>query len=73
MALADDLASAKAALHNLMTGKMVAQVRDSDGTFISYTKANISDLRAYIADLQAQVDAGDGVRRYDGPMWGYIT
>lgn len=55
MAIADDLASAKAALHALLTGKAVAQVRDSDGSFVSYTKTNIADLRAYIADLESQL------------------
>ncbi len=55
MALADDIASAKAALHALLTGKAVAQVRDSDGSYISYTKTNIADLRAYIAELEGQL------------------
>lgn len=68
MAIADDLASAKLALHQLLTGKSVAQFRDSNGEFVSYGKTDIASLRAYITELQAAIDAAAGVRRPGGPM-----
>lgn len=68
MALADDLASAHAARHALLTGKAVAQVRDSDGSFISYSKADLSALNRYIAELIAAIAAEEGVKPSGGPM-----
>lgn len=68
MAIADDLASAKAALHALLTGKAVAQVRDSDGSFVSYSKADLGALRAYIAELEAAIAAENGTPLPSGPM-----
>ena len=53
----ENLAAAKKALHDLLTGAGVAYVRDSDGSAISYTKADVSYLRAYIAELEGRVNA----------------
>lgn len=45
------LADAEAAYHKLMTGQAVASFRDQNGEQVSYTKANISALLAYITSL----------------------
>ena len=52
----ENLASAKKALHDLLTGAGVAYVRDSDGSAISYQKTDIPALRAYIAELEGRVN-----------------
>ena len=62
MALADDLAAAKQAYFNLVTGKMPKVVWDQNGERIEYTAANADRLKAYIADLEAQI-AGTTTRR----------
>ena len=51
----ENLAAARKALHDLLTGAGVAYVRDSDGSAISYQKSDIPRLRAYIAELQQAV------------------
>lgn len=54
------LAEAQNALHLLLTGRKVVSVRYGEKQ-TQYDAANIAALRAYIADLQHQVDACDGV------------
>lgn len=61
MALVDDLASAKAARHALLTGKAVTQFRDANGDFVSYTKADLQALNQYIAELVATIAAEEGI------------
>ncbi|MBE0131931.1 phage head-tail joining protein, partial [Citrobacter amalonaticus] len=54
MASQSDLDSARAALHDLMTGKRVATVQ-KDGRRVEFTVTSVSDLKKYIADLEVQV------------------
>lgn len=63
--LQERLDEARAALHDLQIGKSVTQVRDSDGSFVSFTAPRINALKAYIAELEAQI-AGTTV--YQGPI-----
>ena len=55
--LEDRLLAAQIAYHNLMTGKSVREAVDQNGERVTYTAANADKLKAYIADLQAQIDA----------------
>jgi len=61
------LSEAKTALHNLMTGQAVVEARDSSGEMVRYTRANASNLRAYIRELESLV-ANEGVRKARYPM-----
>lgn len=61
----DRLAEARVALHALMTGQHVVSVRDADGSSLEYGRASIGALRAYIAELQAEVA---GLSPAAGPM-----
>lgn len=56
---------AETALHKLVTGQMPRVLVDQNGERIEYTMTNIAQLRAYIADLEAQINGGGlpGVRR----------
>lgn len=60
--LATQLAEAEAALHKLELGNKAEIVRAGEKQ-VSYTKSSIPDLTAYIARLQAAVDACNGIRR----------
>lgn len=51
------LEEAEAALHALATGTAAVEVTDSNGEKLVYNRASISELRKYVADLQAQIDA----------------
>lgn len=55
--LEDRLIAAQIAYHNLMTGKSVREAVDQNGERITYTAANADKLKAYIADLEAQIAA----------------
>ncbi len=46
------MAEAQAALHDLLTGRAVAMVRDQSGDMIQYSRADIGKLRAYIQELK---------------------
>lgn len=62
-----NLAQAKAALHNLLIGKQVAEASYAMGEgsrTVKYTATNIGQLRSYIADLQQQLGLGRR-RAYD--------
>lgn len=59
------LTEAKAALHALLTGTSVVEVRDADGSAVTYSRASAAGLRAYIQDLQAEVA---GMSRVRGPL-----
>ncbi len=65
--LAERLVEAEAAYHKLQIGESVAEVRDSNGESVRYTQANQGRLRAYIADLKAQI-AAEGAPLRTGPI-----
>lgn len=69
----ENLAIAQKALTALLTGTSVVQVRDSDGSFVAYARVNIGDLRAYIAELKAEVAAEAGIATPSGPMRIFFT
>ncbi|MEC3934466.1 gpW family protein [Citrobacter farmeri] len=68
MAAQSDLDSARAALHDLMTGKRVATVQ-KDGRRVEFTVTSVSDLKKYIADLEVQVGI---TQRRRGPAGFYV-
>ena len=68
MASQSDLDSARAALHDLMTGKRVATVQ-KDGRRVEFTVTSVSDLKKYIADLEVQVGI---TQRRRGPTGFYV-
>ena len=49
------LMAAEAALHSLQMGQAVTQVRTSDGKQVSYSAADIGQLRAYVRSLKRQL------------------
>jgi hypothetical protein len=63
MTLAEQLRAAKQAYHDLMTGKSARVIVDSDGSRVEYTSANADRLRAYIAELEAQLAGNTSGRR----------
>jgi hypothetical protein len=64
------LAEAKAALHELQTGRMARVVVDQNGERVEFNMTSADRLRAYINDLEAQLAAG-AVPRPRGPI-GFI-
>ncbi|EHY6253318.1 gpW family protein [Escherichia coli] len=66
----EELAAARAALHDLMTGKRVATVQ-KDGRRVEFTVTSVSDLKKYIAELEVQVQTGMTLRRR-GPAGFYV-
>lgn len=68
MASQSDLDSARAALHDMMTGKRVATVQ-KDGRRVEFTVTSVSDLKKYIADLEVQVGI---TQRRRGPAGFYV-
>lgn len=46
------LDEAEAALHEIMLGRGVAEVRDQNGETLRYSKVNIAELRSYILTIQ---------------------
>lgn len=54
MATQTELDSARAALHDLMTGKRVATVQ-KDGRKVEFTATSVTELKKYIADLEVQI------------------
>ena len=56
------LAEAETAYHCLMTGALEASVGSGDMQ-VSYTRANVADLRAYLGDLRRQIAAAQGISR----------
>ena len=51
------LAEAEAAFHALMTGRREVSVA-YEGKSVVYTKDNLADLRAYIAELRGHLGTG---------------
>lgn len=69
LTLTERLSEAEAAYHKLQIGESVAEVRDSNGESVRYTQANQARLRAYIADLKAQITAeASGTAPHNGPI-----
>jgi len=63
-ALRAQIAEAKEALHKIMIGGQASSIRDQNGEQVEYSKTNVSELRRYIADLQAELNCrGSGNRR----------
>jgi hypothetical protein len=57
------LAEAEAAMHRLMTGTAVVEVKDSNGEQIKYNQASLTKLAAYIQNLKLELGlltAGSG-------------
>lgn len=65
------LAEAKAALHQLQLGKQVVkvEVHGAPGRSVTYTPANIEQLKRYIAALEAECGTQDPGR----PRRGCVT
>ncbi|EDU7782803.1 phage tail protein [Salmonella enterica subsp. enterica serovar Oranienburg] len=57
MATIAELIEARAALHDLMTGKRVATVQ-KDGRRVEFTATSVSDLKKYIAEMEASLKTG---------------
>lgn len=55
MTIQESLAEAKAAYHELMTGRAVAEFRDQNGETVRYQAANARGLAAYILDLENKI------------------
>lgn len=55
------LAEARQAYHDLQTGRLTVELRHGLKTIV-YNRANLHDLRAYIAQLEAQIAAGVAYR-----------
>lgn len=55
MTLLERLNEAKAALHDLMTGRAVRVVVDQNGERVEYSVANRANLLAYISALEAEL------------------
>ncbi len=62
------LADAETALHNVLIGKGVTEVRDFNGEMVRYTRVDTSLLRAYIKELQDQIAVLLGNATVTGPM-----
>ncbi|HAK3431451.1 TPA: phage tail protein [Salmonella enterica] len=57
MATMAELIEARVALHDLMTGKRVATVQ-KDGRRVEFTATSVSDLKKYIAEMEASLKTG---------------
>jgi len=65
MTVSELLTQARTEYHNLMTGLKVRVFVDQNGERVEYTSANAARLRAYIQDLERQVDPNVG---HTGPL-----
>ncbi len=65
MTAAQRLLEAKAALHAIQIGQGVTSVTDQNGEQVRYTTANVTRLKAYIAELEAEIA---GVQPMRGPF-----
>lgn len=54
--LQERLDEAENIYHDLMVGKSVVELRDSNGELVRYTQASAGRLAAYIQDLKRQLD-----------------
>ena len=65
LSAAQRLVEAEAALHNILLGRGIQRVQDQSGEAVTYTTANVGRLRAYIAELKAEIA---GARPMTGPI-----
>ncbi len=69
MTLAQRIADAETALHDLMTGKAVVEVVDQNGERVRYSVANRAQLQAYLQSLKAELaNEVAGITPVRGPM-----
>lgn len=54
MTVAEQLLEARAAYHALQTGRAAVSFRDGNGEELTYARASIAKLAAYIRDLETQ-------------------
>ncbi|ECJ2666375.1 phage tail protein [Salmonella enterica] len=57
MATMAELYEARAALHDLMTGKRVATVQ-KDGRRVEFIATSVGDLKKYITEMEASLKTG---------------
>lgn len=69
MTLQQQIDSAKAALHDLMTGRSARVVVDQNGERVEFTSVNSDKLKAYIAGLEASLLPN---RMGNGPLIPYF-
>lgn len=62
---AQRLVEAEAAYHRIQIGGQPERIVDQSGESVSYSRANISRLRIYIAELKAEIA---GVSPMTGPI-----
>ena len=65
--LATRIEEAKMQMHLLQTGRAARVVVDQNGERVEFSMANIGQLRAYIADLEGQLNASAAPTAY-GPV-----
>lgn len=65
MSTKTQLAEAREAYHQLLTGQAVVRIQ-REGRSVEYREANKSDLRAYISDLERELGTGARRRRPAG-------
>lgn len=51
------ITEAELALHDLQLGESAVEVRNSSGSSVRYTPANVGRLKQYIKELKAELDA----------------
>lgn len=61
--LATRIAEAETALHQLATGKQAVTVVDQNGERVEFNRTSMDKLRAYIADLRAQLSGASPTTR----------
>lgn len=65
------LIEAETAYRDLMLGKAVVEVRDSNGETVRYSNANASRLKSYIKELKAEIAGTSSTpHRVMRPTWG---
>jgi hypothetical protein len=62
------LADAESALHNVLIGRGVSEVRDFNGEMVRYSRVDTAALRAYIKQLQDEIAVLLGTPNVSGPM-----
>ena len=63
------LSEAEAAEHDIMTGQGVRRWIDQNGESVEYSRANLTQLQAYIQRLRNDIQVCEGTRTtYTGPL-----